>query len=101
MITSDSFHTVDVYTVSDLLTHNGEVPYYDVLTNHSYYDSSLTDETVEEFLYKTYKNFGESVLCYVYLRKSVVYDTDMSVLEFSEDFSHKIYYVNSHLCVDI
>ena len=95
MITNSTFHTVDVHPISDLLSHND----YDYI-NDSYYDSSLTDETVEEFLYKTYKNFGESVLCRVFLRKSVVYDTDMSVLEFTEDFSHKTYFVNSDVCVE-
>ena len=94
---SDTFYTVDVYRVSDILSQNGEVNYYDVLTNDSYYDSSLTDETIEEFLYKTYKNTQCS--CYVYLRKSCVYEEDMTVLEFSEDISHETYYVDSNVCV--
>ena len=53
MIT-DTFHTVDVYRVSDILSQNGDVNYYDVLT-----------------------------------------------LEFTEDISHKTYYVDKSVCVEV
>ena len=99
MLITDTLHTVDVHYVSDLLSQNGEVNYYDILTNDSFYDSSLTDESIEEFLHKTY-NKTQS-LCYVYHRKSCVYDDNMNIDYFSEDISYEIYYVDSNVCVKI
>lgn len=94
MFITDTLHTVDVYEIKDLLSHKDTDR-----INDSYHDSSLTDESLEDFLFNTYKNI--QCLCYVYHRKSCVYEDDMTIDYFSEDISHSVYYVDSSVCVKV